>query len=138
MIKRILVAFDGSEPSSRAFDLALDMAAHHQAGLLVLAVINVAERQQGPALDAFLAEAKEAFDKIFTDLRDIAAKKGVSLEMAIEAGHPAEHILSRAEKESCDHIVIGRRGMSRVERWVLGSVSERVLNHAHCPVTIIK
>lgn len=138
MDKKFLVAFDGSEPSSRAFDLALEMATHYHASILVLAVINVAERQSGPALDAFLAEANQSFDAIFTDLRQIASTRGVTLETAIEAGHPAEHIISRAEKEGCHHIVIGRRGVSRVGRWVIGSVSERVLSHAHCPVTIVK
>lgn len=138
MSKKILVAFDGSEPSSRAFHVALEMAEKFQWGLLVVAVISLPESKSTPRMEAFLEESHAQFDAVFTDLREIAQKKGVTLETAIEAGHPAEHIISRAEKEGCEHIVLGRRGMSRIERWVIGSVSERVLRYAHCPVTVVK
>jgi Universal stress protein family len=51
---------------------------------------------------------------------------------------PAEQILRHAEDNHADMIVMGRRGMTRATRWILGSVSERVMRYAHCPVTVVK
>lgn len=137
-MKKILVAYDGSESANRAFHVALELAEGWQATLLVMAIINVPETRPGTDLAPVLTEAHAQLETVFSDLRGIASGKGVTLETAVEAGNPAEHILARAERESYDHIVIGRRGLSRVERWVIGSVSERVLRYAHCPVTVVK
>ena len=53
-------------------------------------------------------------------------------------GHAAEQILRAEEDIHADLIVMGRRGLTRATRWLLGSVSERVLRYAHCPVTVVK
>jgi nucleotide-binding universal stress UspA family protein len=62
----------------------------------------------------------------------------VELESHVAVGHPAEQILRCAEDFHADLIVMGRRGMTRATRWILGSVSERVMRYAHCPVTVVK
>jgi nucleotide-binding universal stress UspA family protein len=53
-------------------------------------------------------------------------------------GHPAEMILGSAGRDGVDLIVLGRRGMSRVERFLMGSVSSSVVNHSKCDVLIVK
>lgn len=53
-------------------------------------------------------------------------------------GDPGEVIVHVAEKESCDLIITGSRGMGMIRRTILGSVSDYVLHHAHCPVLICK
>jgi nucleotide-binding universal stress UspA family protein len=60
------------------------------------------------------------------------------MRTVIEVGHPAEHLVAMAEREGVDLIVMGRRGRTATARWLLGSVSERVLRYAHCPVTVVK
>ena len=53
-------------------------------------------------------------------------------------GHPAEQIIHRAETDKIDLIILGRRGTSMFQKMILGSISERVLRYAHCPVMVVK
>jgi len=59
----------------------------------------------------------------------------VKTDMAV--GHPAEQIIHRAEADGIDLIILGRRGRSMISRMMLGSVSERALRYAHCPVMVV-
>lgn len=138
MPKKILIAYDGSEASSRAFLVALEMAEKFQAALRVLSVIDLPEHKHTAEQDRLLAEARQQIEQAIAPLREIATQKGAELDLLVEAGKPGEHILEHVRRDGYDHIVLGRRGMSRIERWVVGSVSERVLRDAQCPVTIVK
>ena len=138
MIKKILVAFDGSEPSRHAFDIASELAYRFQAKLLLLAVVRPPEPATSLELGAVLDDAKEHYAKEFEELRDRTNPKAIDFTTTVEVGHPAEHIVAMAAKEGCDLIVLGRRGRTAVGRFLLGSTSERVLRFAHCAVTIVK
>jgi nucleotide-binding universal stress UspA family protein len=61
-----------------------------------------------------------------------------TLRTQIEEGHPAGIILEVAKKGSYDLIILGSRGLSRVAGFLLGSVSDAVAHHAHCPVLIVR
>lgn len=137
MLKKILVAFDGSAGAHRAFDFAADLAAAFHAEILVVAVIRLPEPTTSLELGAILDDAKEQFGKAFMALRTRLGD-GTQLRTMIEVGHPAEHVVAVAGKENADLIVMGRRGHTAITRWMLGSVSERVLRYAHCPVTVVK
>jgi nucleotide-binding universal stress UspA family protein len=138
MIKKILVAFDGSEPSQHAFDFASELAYHFKAKLLLLAVVRLPEPTTSLELGAVLDDAKQHYAKAFEELRDRTNPRGIEFTTEVEVGHPAEHIVAKAEKEHYDLVVMGRRGRTAVGRFVLGSTSERVLRYAHCAVTIVK
>lgn len=138
MFKTILVAFDGSEQSQRAFHLGLEITAKFQAKLIVLGIIQLPEPAHTVEVEATVEAGRKKFKKEFAALAKKAKSLGVELETSIAVGHPAEQILRQAEDEHADLIVMGRRGLTRVTRWMLGSVSERVLRYAHCPVTVIK
>jgi nucleotide-binding universal stress UspA family protein len=56
---------------------------------------------------------------------------------SLEVGYPAERILDTATKDGCDLIILGRRGVSRIERFLLGSVATSVMNHSECDVLIV-
>lgn len=138
MIKKILVAFDGSEPSLRAFDIATELAFCFHAKLLLLSVVRPPEPATSLELGAVLDDAKEHYAKEFDALRDRTNPRAIDFTTRVEVGHPAEHIVALAENEGCDLIVLGRRGRTAVGRFLLGSTSERVLRFAHCAVTIVK
>jgi nucleotide-binding universal stress UspA family protein len=87
---------------------------------------NALEEAQGP-----LAEA-------FRWAREAAYKQRVPLHLHRKAGHPAEVLIHFAEEQHADLIVLGRRGLTPVQRWMLGSVSERVLRYARCPVMVVQ
>jgi nucleotide-binding universal stress UspA family protein len=64
--------------------------------------------------------------------------KGLDVKIRIENGNASDIILTIAEDEGYDLIVVGCRGHGNVKRFILGSVSEKVSRHAHCPVLIVR
>ena len=98
-----------------------------------------------PSLGAdFIAALHEERDRSMKALVDNAAAKHPELKDAVvkvigtPAGGPREQILELAEKHNIDFIVMGSRGMGTVKRMLLGSVSNYVVNHAHCNVLVVK
>lgn len=138
MLRTILVAYDGSEQSRKAFDLGLEISTKFKAKLLVVGIIRLPEPAISVEVDAMLDRGKSHFADEFERLTESAKAAGVQFETEVEVGHPAEHILRYAEDNHADMIVMGRRGLTRATRWILGSVSERVMRYAHCPVTVVK
>jgi nucleotide-binding universal stress UspA family protein len=138
MLKTILVAFDGSEQSQKAFDLGLEIATKFNAKLLVMGIVRLPEPAISVEIDAMLDRGKTHFAEEFAQLGEKAKELNVQFDTVVEVGHPAEHILRYAEDNHADMIVMGRRGLNRATRFILGSVSERVMRYAHCPVTVVK
>ncbi len=138
MIKRILVAYDGSASAQRAFSFALELAEQFHSELIVLAVARPPEPATMVETTALLDSATEHFERDFASLKEQARSKGMSIETFIAVGHPAEQIVHYAEQREADMIVMGHRGKSRIQQWLLGSVSKRVLSYAPCTVTIVR
>jgi len=116
----------------------LDLAQRYGSALTALAVVRAPEFAELEAeADAALAEARGPLADAFRWARAEARRAGVSLETHIQAGHPADILLRVAREGGFDLIVPGRRGLTPVQRWMLGSVSERVLRYAHCPVMVV-
>jgi nucleotide-binding universal stress UspA family protein len=138
MMKKVLIAYDGSEHSKKAFDVGLDLASRYAAEVIVLAVARVAEPPEDVETEAAIESASEFYEKQFVDLRQQATAKGVKAQFEIRPGHAADQIVLVAKQEGVDVIVMGHRGRSRVSRWLLGSISKRVLSYAHCSVFIVR
>lgn len=138
MIKKILVAFDGSEQSRRAYALALDMAAKYSASVFVVSVARPPEPPVDVEMKAVLESATEHYQERFTVMKKEAAAAGIEAAFGVRAGHPAEQIILAADEEDIDAIVMGHRGGSVLQRWLLGSVAKRVLAYAHCTVIIVR
>ncbi len=134
MLQTILVAFDGSEQSQKAFDLGLEIAAKFNARLLVIGIVRLPEPAISVEIDAMLDRGKTHFAEEFARLTEMAKEQSVQLEAEVGIGHPAEHILRFAEDNHADMIVMGRRGLSKLRGMLVGSVSERVVRHAGIPV----
>lgn len=137
-MKTVLVAFDGSDPSEKAFDFALAIAAAFRTNLVVVGVVTLPEPAISVEVEAMLDRGRQHFAEDFKQLERQAASQGVEIETRVAVGHPAEQILRAEQDTRADLIVMGRRGKTRATRWLLGSVSERVLRYAHCPVTVVK
>ena len=137
VFRRILAAYDGSLQSQHATELALSLASAMHSHLLIFAVIRPPEPATRSELNAMLDDAREHYEQSFAVLRERAKQKEIDLETEIVVGHPAEQIVHRAETTQVDLIVMGRRGISSFQRWMLGSISERVLRYAHCPVMVV-
>lgn len=138
VFRSILVGYDGSAQSQKAAGLALSIAEAMDSRVLLFAVARPPEPATSVEVHAVLDDAKEHYQKDFNRILAHAREKGISIETEIAVGHPAEQIIHRAETGKVDLVVLGRRGTSMFEKWILGSVSERVLRYAHCPVMVIR
>jgi nucleotide-binding universal stress UspA family protein len=137
VFETILVAYDGSPQAQRATELAFSLAEAMESKLFIFAVIRPPEPAARAELNAILDDAREHYEQDFAKLREQARRRGLDLATEIEVGHPAEHIVHRAEHAETALIIMGRRGISSFQRWMLGSISERVLRYAHCPVMVV-
>lgn len=137
-INKILIAHDGSDSAGKACLYALDLAAKYGAELLALAVASPPEFAEDVETEAVLENAQEHYEQLFIRLKEQAAAQGVQLFCDVVVGHPAEQIIYRAEQENVDLIVMGHRGKTFLQRWLLGSVTKRVISYAHCAVMVIR
>jgi nucleotide-binding universal stress UspA family protein len=119
-------------------DVAISLAKCTDAEISVVAVARPPEPATRVEVDAVIDNAKEHFGEGLRKVRERAVSAQVQLETTIEVGHPAEHLIHRAEADHAELIIVGRRGTSLFEKLILGSVSERVLRYAHCPVMVMK
>jgi len=102
----------------------------------VLAVVQPPEPMKDIETEALLESGQDRFDKLFDSLRKRAVDAKANFELAV--GHPAEQILYRADQLGADHIVLGHRGKNRFARWLMGSVSQRVISYASSLVIIVR
>ncbi len=140
-MKKILIAFDGSEQSYQAFDFALDMAKMCPGAainIFVLSVLQPPELIELVEMDALIENATEHYEELFKVLRERAKKRDIDINTEIAIGHPADQIVRYATEHGCDMIIVGQRGKSKIESWLLGSVSKRVATHSLCTVIIVK
>lgn len=139
-IKKILVPIDGSDSSRKGLEVAVAMAESASAMLTVLEVVEEFGPLPGyyeaapPGQDRVKWISEQRFEKIHPALK----KTKVKWERKIVEGYAADQICSYAAKGKYDMIVIGSRGLSIVGRFLLGSVSDRVVHHAPCSVTVVR
>lgn len=141
MVKKILVAFDGSEQSYQAFDFALDMSQMCPGAAVNIIALSVAQPPEPidiVEMDAIIDSATRHYEDLFKGLREKAKVRNYEIKTEVAIGHPADQIVRYAYENACDMVVMGQRGKSKIERWMLGSVSKRVATHAACTVIIVK
>ena len=136
-IRRILLATDLSSASEKAAEEALELARGLRAELLVVSVIDPTTRGPGPHV-ARMDQRRAAREVAAQALVVRGRRAGVAVEFLVWEGEPGPAIIEAAEAEHADILVVGTRGRSRVERMVLGSVSDHVVRHAPCPVLIVR
>jgi nucleotide-binding universal stress UspA family protein len=136
--KNILIGFDGSSQAEKATEIGLALAQSLDSKVLIFAVARPPEPATMVELNAMLDDAREHFEEQFKKIEQRAKALEVGLETDIAVGHPVEQIVHRAEKDRVDLIILGRRGMSRFEKMIVGSTSEKVLRYAHCPVMVVR
>ena len=138
MINRILLGYDGSASASHAFDFALDLATQYRAELHVLAVVRPPEFAEDVETEAIIENSQRYYCKALEPVQARVAAASLKARFEVAVGHPAEQIVVYAEKHAVDHIVVGHRGHTLFERWLLGSVARQVIAYAHCAVTVVR
>jgi nucleotide-binding universal stress UspA family protein len=137
MFEKILVAFDASEQSRRALDVAQDLAHHYHSSLCILhAYPHVADYLGSPIYDEVFRASSNHGQELL-DAACSALDPAIKVDTQLLEGPPAPAILRVAQAEGCDLIVMGSRGNNGVVSLLLGSVSDAVNHRAHCPVMVI-
>ena len=139
MYDRILVPTDGSPESERAVEEAIELATLTGGRIVALYVVDTRDYNTLPeAKWAMLqgeleGEGEDAVERV----AERAEAAGVEVETAIERGVPHEAIIEFAESADADAIVMATHGRSGVERFLMGSVTERVVRQAAVPVLVV-
>lgn len=140
--KSILVCYDGSDNAKRALERAIEITKEIGSELSIIV-----------AADTFNIQARY-LERYYRDLRKVllhdakvqlskaseTAKTGgiASVQGSVEEGHPADMILAKAFEVNADLIVVGRRGVRGIQKYLLGSVSSSVVGNSTCDVLVVK
>lgn len=143
-IHRILVPVDFSEHSARALEEAIGLAKRFGAELHLLHCYQIYPAGAvGFPYDVALPESyeravRESATARLSGWREKAIAQGIRVEQHLSVDFPSHGIVELAEKLPADLIVIGTRGLSGLKHVMLGSVAERTIRHAPCPVLAVK
>lgn len=141
--KKILSPTDFSEPSSHALKVAQELALASNAEIILIHVVSPIPIVSSPGdmqgvdtamvLEQMLAHAREAMDRMVGEMPG----EKLSVRSLVFTGSPGDEIARAASEEAVDLIVIATHGFTGWRRFVFGSVTERVVRLAPCPVLTI-
>ena len=143
-IKKILLPIDGSEPSLKAARYAVKIAKQENAKLICIHALGIpmyiTEYRTPLLLPSYYEAGKKLSEEWFTKVREIASKGGVNVntELIMEVVSVVDAIVNYASEKDVDLIVMGTRGRTGVKKFMLGSVADGVVSHAHCPVLVVR
>jgi nucleotide-binding universal stress UspA family protein len=152
---KILVPTDGSEHSSKALEVAIQIAKKFHGKVTIIHVYLVSVTpvimpepstftppsapMLAPAEISKITEAsREAGKRILAEGEDKVKAEKVEVETMLKEGHTVQEIIKTAKEGNFDLIVIGARGISHIRELLLGSVTDGVIHHAPCPVLVVK
>jgi len=134
-IKRILVPVDLSEPSIQALDYAVDLATFFKARLVIVFVAE--PLYYAGDLGLFVEEQQRLGREQLTLLEQRVRKRGRTCETLLLRGTPYQTISDTARRQAADLIVMGTHGRTGLSHVVMGSVADRVVRTAPCPVLTV-
>jgi len=146
-MKKLLIAYDGSEASEKAIDTALKCC-NAEDEITILTIIPAALAESTftnmllPTIDLstvvqsgnFKEKAMENISKVAKGIENKISK----VDIVVEAGDPADEILMTAKRLDSDIIIIGYKGYGKEGRFLLGSVTDKVVRHASRSVLVVR
>jgi nucleotide-binding universal stress UspA family protein len=137
MFETIVIATDGSESVQRAVDVALDLARRFGATVHTVSIVDTDEIESSPErlqdeMERALKEQAEAA------LSDVAASTDLDVTTSVRVGRPAAEIREYAEAHDADLVAMGTRGRHGENRFLIGSVAERIVRTCPMPVLTVR
>jgi nucleotide-binding universal stress UspA family protein len=146
-MKKLLVAYDGSDASKKAIETVLKCS-NKQDEIILLTVVPAELAESSftkmllPTIDlsaivksgSFKEKAMESLNKISKQIENNVSK----VNTIVESGDPADEILINAKKVDADIIIIGYKGYGKEGRFLLGSVTDKVVRHASMSVLVVR
>ncbi|HII90881.1 MAG TPA: universal stress protein [Methanosarcina sp.] len=140
--RRILIATDGSKAAENVVDFGIEIARCSGAKVYAVYVIDISFFDSVLMDESWVKNAYEQFERVgrgaICCIEENAKAVGVDATPILLKGNAAEKILDFAENQKVDMIVIGSTGRSGVERFMLGSVSEKVVRNSKIPVLVVR
>lgn len=139
MFQQILIAWDGSHPAERAFDVALDIARRYQADLVAASVAHSPAHAETSADRAESVDAARRYlEETFGRISDRAHRAGVAVEHEIiEGDSPPDDLLCYAHDHGFDLVVVGHHRSRVPGRFLLHGLAERMTASAEIPVLVV-
>jgi nucleotide-binding universal stress UspA family protein len=138
LFSRILVAVDGSESAKKAFEESIYLAQRCNSKLDVVHVVSCELGGDSAITFELIDELKTKAKKLLDEYKIQATKNSVPIEISIIQGDPAQVIIELAKIKGHDLIIMGTRGKSAFQELLIGSVSQKVMHHAGCPVMVVR
>jgi len=138
---KILIATDGSEYTKNAVDYGIDLAKNSGAKIITIYVVDTAAFASIPmdaAWESMYELLRQEGDVAMKYVEEKAGEEGLEVEANIIEGHPADEIIKYSEKNSISLIVLGTLGKSGLDRFLLGSVAEKVVRNSKIPVLVVR
>ncbi len=148
-MRKLLIPIDGSSVSIKAAEKAIALGKLIDSELIFVTVVNMPSEEKYARFgmnveQQFIANRKEMLAKLIqeeTKMLKIVVRNldtnGLKVIQKVLVGKAASEIIKIAEEEKVDYIFMGRRGFSTVERFFIGSVTQKVLASAPCPVIVV-
>jgi nucleotide-binding universal stress UspA family protein len=140
-LRTVLCPTDFSDVSARAETYAAALARHYDASLQLLHVDPpmpvMAPYGEIPVDARLFEEQREVAEAELVKAGERARAGGLTVETTMKGGHPAREILALADRAQADMLVIGTHGRGGVEHLLLGSVAEKIMRKASCPVLVV-
>lgn len=141
--KKIVLGYDGSEPSKKALEKAVELTKEFEAELFIVAVVKPFEFA---AIDYIPTEEIENYEKeellkektFLNEAEEYARSKGVGPFTKVLEGEPAEELMDFADENGCDLIVVEYRGKGGFKKLLLGSTAGNLVKYANQSVLVVK
>lgn len=142
-IDRILCPTDFSDFSERAYEYAISLARHYEADLYLLhvvrpVIVGYPEYSIPDSVNEFYGELREYAEEQLREFAKVHAEGGVHAKVTVQEGVVTGSILEFVKENSIDMVVMGTHGRKGFQRLTMGSVTERVLRKAACPVLVVR
>jgi nucleotide-binding universal stress UspA family protein len=148
MFENILIATDGSKHSERAAEVGIEMARLYGSAITALYVVDIG-KEYAPLGDLISKIADSLIAGIRSNLQsqgeeatrrveEMAKKASIACQRKITEGYPAEDIIRIAEESDMSLIVMGGIGATGLERFLLGSVADKVVRTSKVPVLVVR
>jgi nucleotide-binding universal stress UspA family protein len=140
MFEKILIATDGSEHGERAARAGVELAKLSGGAVTAIYIADTSRMSHLPD-DALLFSIRDILiregKKAVSDIEKLAKETGVTFEKAIKEGNPGEEIINFAKDAGMSIIVMGSVGRTGLDKFLLGSVAEKVVRNSKIPVLTV-
>lgn len=139
--RNIVIATDGSDNSFKAISYGIEIAKLSGATVHALYVVDITSFSSIPmdaGWEAMYDSLREEGEKAISEVKERGEASGVEVREVLLEGHPSNEIINFAENNNADLIVVGTLGKSGLDRFLMGSVAEKVVRNSKVPVLVVR